>query len=84
MQSLGIKPFPGRYQPLDALTKDCYVHPNWTAEELRRFQRYWSRLPFFQHIPFEEFDNTARRSRPHTMPVGAGSPRPPTIGGPLT
>jgi hypothetical protein len=67
VDSLGIKPFPMRYQPLDALRKNAHVGHNWTEEELRRFVRYWARIRYFHHIPFEEFDMHARRSRPHTM-----------------
>jgi hypothetical protein len=87
VRSLGIKPFPGRYQPLDALAKNAYVHPNWTAFELRRYQSYWSRLHYHSHIPFEEYDHTYRRNPRHKnkqQPLGqklrtpAPPPRPKT------
>jgi len=55
--NLGVDPNPMRYQPLDALEKNSYVDPNWTAPELARYMRYWSRLRFFRAIPFEDFDN---------------------------
>jgi hypothetical protein len=67
VDGLGIKPFPMRYQPLDALRKNAYIAPNWTEEELKRYVRYWARIRYFRHIPFEEFDLHARRTRPHTM-----------------
>lgn len=52
---LGVLPFPMRYQPLDALQKDQYIGPAWTDGEIRRYVRYWSRLRFFRHIPFEDW-----------------------------
>lgn len=57
IKSLGARPNPMRYQPLDTLKRNSYIHPNWTDGELKRFQRYWSRLRWFEHIPFEEFNN---------------------------
>ena len=50
------EPFPMRYQPLDALTKNEYVKPGWTRKELVRTQRYYSRLRFFRAVPFDEFE----------------------------
>jgi len=55
VQSLGSWPNPMRYQPLDALTRNSYVDPNWTDRELKRYHRYWSRLAWLEHIPFEEY-----------------------------
>lgn len=55
---LGLKPFPMRYNPLDALVRDHYVSPNWADWQLKKFVRYWANLRFFQAIPFEDFDET--------------------------
>lgn len=55
VQSLGTWPNPMRYQPLDALVRNSYVAPNWTEPKLRRYHRYWSRLRWLEHIPFEEY-----------------------------
>jgi len=76
VHQLGIKPFPGRYQPLDALHKDAYIAPGWTDQELRRYQHYWSRLHYHAHIPFEEFDPTYRRKRPQVLDPGPPKGKP--------
>lgn len=55
VQSLGARPNPMRYQPLDTLVRNSYVDPNWTQGELKRYHRYWSRLRWLEHIPFEEY-----------------------------
>lgn len=57
---LGVKPNPMRYQPfsgIHCLTKNSYVHPNWTNKELDRFMSYWSNLRFTGGIPFEEYEH---------------------------
>lgn len=56
VRSWDVWPTPMRYQPLDALTKNDYVGDSWTECELRRMVRYYSRLRWFEHIPYEEFD----------------------------
>ena len=55
VRTLGIKPFPMRYQPLDALVKDSHVAPGWTAKELRRMMRYWSRQNWLSKVPYAEY-----------------------------
>jgi hypothetical protein len=50
----GLKPNPMRYQPLDALDRNAYVAPGWTAELLQKTCRYYAR-DIFKHIPFDEF-----------------------------
>ena len=47
---------PMRYQPFDALAKDVHVAEGWTAEELRRIMRYYSRRAWFGNLPFEDYD----------------------------
>ncbi len=56
VRSWGIRPNPMRYQPLDALRKDEHVAPAWTARELRRMTRYYSRLRWLEHIPYRDYD----------------------------
>ena len=53
--SWGIRPTPMRYQPLDALEKNVYVASGWTERELCRMMKYYSRLRWLEHIPFDEF-----------------------------
>lgn len=53
---MGIWPNPMRYQPLDARHKNEYVDPNWTDRELKRMSRYYSRLAWLEHIPYDEFE----------------------------
>lgn len=60
VKSLGSRPNPMRYQPIDTKTKNSYVHPNWTESELLKFMRYWSRLRYLEHIPFDEYDHKNR------------------------
>lgn len=56
IRELGYRPTPMRYQPLDAIEKDSYVSPSWTECELKRMRRYYSKLRWFEHIPYEDFD----------------------------
>jgi len=53
--NLGIDPNPMRYNPLDTLSRDSYVGPNWTDRELTRHTRYWSNLRWFRAVPFTDF-----------------------------
>lgn len=53
--TLKVTPFPMRYNPLDALTRNSYVGDGWTDAELKRVCRYFSRLRYLGAIPFEEF-----------------------------
>jgi len=55
VRSWGVWPNPMRYQPLDAAQKNAYVAPGWTAFELRRMSRYYNRLRWFEHIPYEDW-----------------------------
>lgn len=51
----GCLPAPMRFQPLDAQTKNEYVHPNWTDKKLQDVQRYYFRssinCEFADYIP---------------------------------
>jgi hypothetical protein len=51
----GIRPNPMRFQPLDALTKNQYLAPGWTEKQIGRVVRYYSRLRWLEHIPFEDY-----------------------------
>ena len=53
----GIRPNAMRYQPLDAKRKNEYVAPKWTEFELKKMTRYYNRLIYVEHIPYEDFKN---------------------------
>jgi len=58
IKSLGIKSFVQRFQPIEgehALVKDSWVGPEWTDQEMHRFQRYWCRQAWLSKIPYAEF-----------------------------
>jgi len=57
VKKLGARPNPMRYQPLDSIKRNEYVHPNWTDRELKDYMRYWSRQNWLSKIPFEEYVN---------------------------
>lgn len=44
-----------RYQPLDTLKKNSYVHNEWTDNQLKDYMRYYSNNRFFSNIPFNEY-----------------------------
>lgn len=54
----GIRPNPMRYQPLTATEKDAYVGTGWTEGLLRDTVRYYSRLRWLEHIPFEQYHSS--------------------------
>lgn len=53
--SKGIRPNPMRYQPLDCLQKNKYLDPNWTEHDMERVMRYYSKLNWLGHIPFDDY-----------------------------
>lgn len=55
IRSLGIRPNPMRYQPLNCQTKNSYVADGWTKKQLEDTERYYSRLRYLDHIPFEDY-----------------------------
>lgn len=55
VRSWGVRPTPMRYQPIDTPEKNSYVAPGWTEAELRRMMKYYSRLRWYEHIPYDEF-----------------------------
>ena len=65
VRSWGIRPNPMRYQPLDATRKDAFVplDPGWNPRLLERVMRYYSKLRWLEHIPFEDYVPTRERMR---------------------
>lgn len=55
VRSLGIKPNPMRYQPLNTRIRSEYVAPGWTDRQLIRFMSYWANLRYTEGVPFEEY-----------------------------
>lgn len=55
--SLGIRPNPMRYQPLNSDIKNGYVENGWSDIELKRMTRYFSKLRWLEHIPYSEYKN---------------------------
>jgi len=56
IRSLNIWPNPMRYQPLDCEQKNSFIGDNWTEEELKKMTRYYSRLRWLEHIPYQEYN----------------------------
>lgn len=57
IKDMGMWPNPMRYQPLDAIKKNGYVHSEWTERELQHYMRYWSRQVWLKKIPFSEYEH---------------------------
>jgi len=55
VRSQKIRPTPMRYQPLDCAVKNSYVAPKWTEKDLMGMMRYYSRLRWLEHIPYDEY-----------------------------
>ena len=55
VKSLGIKPFPMRYQPLNTAKRNSYIGEHWTNEELVRLTHYWTNLRFVGSLPYADF-----------------------------
>lgn len=60
VRSWGLRPNPMRYQPLDATKKNSEMSPPWTEKEMRKMTEYYSRLIWFEKIPYEEFRETGQ------------------------
>jgi len=58
VRSWGIRPNPMRYQPLDTTKKNSYLEPSWTEKKMRKMVEYYSRLRWFESIPYDEFRET--------------------------
>jgi hypothetical protein len=72
----GMRPWPMRYQPLDAIKKNTFVAPGWTEKELCRIMQYYSRLRFYDWIPFDEFHRTRTRPDRNKIPLSFDGGRP--------
>jgi hypothetical protein len=51
----GIRPSPMRFQPLNALSKNSFVAPEWDERTLKDTMRYYSRLVWLGHFSFAEY-----------------------------
>lgn len=56
LRSKGVLPNPMRYQPLNSLHKDSHIGVNWTELDIKRVQRYYSKLNFLGHVPFDDYN----------------------------
>ena len=45
-----------RYQPINCLKKNAHKPAGWTAHQLSRVMKYYGRLRYLEHIPFEDFE----------------------------
>jgi len=57
VRSWGIRPTPMRFQPLDAKVKNESrgLAPSWTDWEMKKMIKYYSRLVWYEAIPYEDF-----------------------------
>lgn len=55
LKDFGYTGFAMRYQPLDTLRRNTYLHPNWDAQLLTDFCRYWNRQAWLGGITFEQY-----------------------------
>jgi len=56
VNNMGALPSPMRYQPLDTLTRNAYVSPNWTEMQITRCTHFWSRQLYgYRGIVWEDF-----------------------------
>lgn len=60
IRSWDVLPNPMRYQPLNAKAKNEYISPAWTEKELKKMCRYYSRLNWLGHIPYDDFNETGQ------------------------
>lgn len=64
VRSFHVRPNLMRYQPLNALQKNSHVGGDaWTEGELRKYQQYYNRLRWYEHIPFGEFERYPYREQ---------------------
>ena len=55
VKATGAYPVPMRYQPLDSLTKNSHLPPEWSRNEMARFVKYWSRQAWYRGIDYADF-----------------------------
>lgn len=63
IRSMGIWPNPMRYQPLTTLKKNEFLPPQWDETLLLKVMKYYSRLRFVEHIPFDEYEYTVENKQ---------------------
>lgn len=63
IKSLGMRPNPMRYQPINTPVKNSYIGEHWTHELLVKYMRYWANLRFTEGFSFDEFDPRRRAER---------------------
>ena len=64
VRSWGVYTSPMRYQPLDAKEKNDYLAEGWTERDHINIMRYYSRLAWLGHIPFEEYNRVPKEQLP--------------------
>lgn len=67
VKELGILPNPMRYQPLNCLRKNEYVHHNWSEKTLKKTMRYYSRQAWLKCIPFDEYQHEFEKPQQLTL-----------------
>jgi len=67
VRAWGIRPNPMRYQPLDTAKKNSFVVPKWTEKELLKTMKYYSRLVWFDKIPYQDFDYIRHKDFENTI-----------------
>ena len=56
LRKYNVLPNPMRFQPLDTLVKNSYIDKNWNELDLKRVGRYYSKLNFLGHVPFDDYN----------------------------
>lgn len=56
LKGLGATMNVQRYQPLTTLKRNEFVGEHWTAEELRRFCRFWNRQAWLGGVKYEDYE----------------------------
>lgn len=63
LRSKGVLPNPMRYQPLNSVHKDSHIGKHWTELDIKRVQRYYSKLCFLGHVPFADYNPQDEQKR---------------------
>jgi len=61
IKSLGGTPFAMPYVPFDWFSRERYVSPNWTRQQVIDFGRYWNRPWIWRTSSYEKYINTTRQ-----------------------
>lgn len=57
VRSWGIRPTPMRYQPPSSKRKNEHLASGWTEAEMLKMMKYYSRLVWYESIPYDEFNH---------------------------